>query len=228
MLDVLCFPVIEWDFRFQRPQQLLTQFARDGHRVFYLRIRFTGLEQDCVEVREIAEGIYELGLPGELSTVIYEDRLIEPTLGKALAALKEFALREGLNEATCLVHHPFWEPLVAALKERYGWRIVYDCMDDHSGFKTNSPAVADSETTLVAKSDLAVATSRKLYQRLRQAHPKCILVPNGADYAHFSDLPQRHTSPLANLPRPVIGYYGAIAEWFDTEAVRLAALRQSV
>src|SRR6185369_8130000 len=26
-LDVVCFPIIDWDFRFQRPQQLMLQFA---------------------------------------------------------------------------------------------------------------------------------------------------------------------------------------------------------
>ncbi len=44
--------------------------------------------------------------------------------------------------------------------------------------------------------------------------------------ARFSHLPPRETSPLARLPRPVVGYYGAIAEWFDAEAVALAAARR--
>src|SRR5262249_35724869 len=34
--DVICFSIIDWSFRFQRPQQLMTQFAAHGHRVFYL------------------------------------------------------------------------------------------------------------------------------------------------------------------------------------------------
>src|SRR6266480_5111911 len=38
--DVICFPIIDWDFRFQRPQQLLSPFAADGHRVFYLNQKF--------------------------------------------------------------------------------------------------------------------------------------------------------------------------------------------
>jgi hypothetical protein len=35
--DVVCFSVIDWQFRFQRPQQLMTQFTRRGHRVFYIK-----------------------------------------------------------------------------------------------------------------------------------------------------------------------------------------------
>ena len=34
-VDVICFPIIDWSFRFQRPQQVATQFARTGHRVFH-------------------------------------------------------------------------------------------------------------------------------------------------------------------------------------------------
>jgi hypothetical protein len=32
--DILCFAIIDWSFRWQRPQQLVSQFARAGHRVF--------------------------------------------------------------------------------------------------------------------------------------------------------------------------------------------------
>src|SRR5262245_59280592 len=37
-LDVICFSIIDWSFRFQRPQQIMTQFAAAGHRVFYINI----------------------------------------------------------------------------------------------------------------------------------------------------------------------------------------------
>ena len=38
--DVICLPVISWDSRFQRPQQLMQQFALRGHRVFYASLGF--------------------------------------------------------------------------------------------------------------------------------------------------------------------------------------------
>ena len=36
--DIICFSIIDWSFRFQRPQQLMLQFAAHGHRVFYLNV----------------------------------------------------------------------------------------------------------------------------------------------------------------------------------------------
>src|SRR5262249_46140703 len=34
--DVVCFSIIDWEFRYQRPQQVMSQFAAHGHRVFYI------------------------------------------------------------------------------------------------------------------------------------------------------------------------------------------------
>jgi hypothetical protein len=38
--DLICFPIINWDFRFQRPQQLMSRLAAVGHRVFYINQHF--------------------------------------------------------------------------------------------------------------------------------------------------------------------------------------------
>ena len=32
--DVICFSIVDWNFRYQRPQQIISQFAAHGHRVF--------------------------------------------------------------------------------------------------------------------------------------------------------------------------------------------------
>jgi GT2 family glycosyltransferase/SAM-dependent methyltransferase/glycosyltransferase involved in cell wall biosynthesis len=222
-LDVICFSIIDWNFRFQRPQQLLTQFARDGHRVFYLSICFAGLDRSAVEVRSLSERIYELVLPGDANISIYRDDLTQPTLGKMLAALREFFRQHSVNEALCLVQHPFWTPLVHELKAQLGCKVVYDCMDEHSGFQLTHKEIAAREEELGKMSDLVVVSSQYLNRRWSQAHANCILIPNAGDYTHFSQLPSCASSPIANLPRPVIGYYGAIAEWFDANALHQAA-----
>ena len=36
--DVICFSIVDWNFRYQRPQQIISQFAAHGHRVFYIRL----------------------------------------------------------------------------------------------------------------------------------------------------------------------------------------------
>jgi len=219
--DVICFPVIDWNFRFQRPQQLSTQFARAGHRVFYLRTTF----HDCGPeplTRNIADNIYEIEMPGPTSLNLYQDEMDGEILDELRPALDEFRLRAGISEALCLVDLPFWAPLAVAAQEKWGWRILYDCMDEHSAFSSNNPAMIRWEEELIAKSDLVLATSKLLYQKITLHNENALLVPNGADFDHFSHVPLMH--PLRELTRPIIGYFGAIAEWFDVEMVRSAAM----
>jgi GT2 family glycosyltransferase len=96
-------------------------------------------------------------------------------------------------------------------------------MDEHSGFSTNNPLVAESlEKELIDKSDLVIVTARQLYEKLKATHP--LLIPNGTDYAHFSHLPA--PGKVGHLARPIIGYYGAISDWFDVAGVAYAAAQK--
>src|SRR5215208_5435338 len=65
--DVVCFSIIDWEFRYQRPQQIMSQFAAHGHRVFYISpTKFSPAKSSPrVTVREIKQNVYEviLALP---------------------------------------------------------------------------------------------------------------------------------------------------------------------
>jgi GT2 family glycosyltransferase/glycosyltransferase involved in cell wall biosynthesis len=189
-----------------------------------LKTGFLGLDRDF-EVARIADRVFEVALPGEHDFNVYSGTLEGETLEQAFAALEDLADGAGIRDGVILVQYPSWEPLAWRLRERFGWPVVYDCLDEHTGFGTHGPSTADEEARLLAESDLVVATSRTLFDRVRKERADVLRLPNAADVEHFSALPARETSPLAALARPVIGYYGAIASWFDTEAVRLAAER---
>jgi len=232
--DLIAFPIIDWTFRFQRPQQLLSRFAADGHRVFYLRTAFLGLDRDprvapfSTGDRKgsgLARNVYDVALPGEADLDLYSGRLEGETLRQAEDALLRIAADEGIDDAVLFVQYPFWEPLARRLRERRGWRLVYDCLDEHSGFGTHGESTEEDERRLIQESDLVLATSGPLLERLRTTRPDAVRLPNAADAEKFAALPPRATSPLAALPRPVIGYYGAISSWFDAEAVAIAAAR---
>jgi GT2 family glycosyltransferase/glycosyltransferase involved in cell wall biosynthesis len=222
---VLCLPIIEWGFRFQRPQQLLSRFAEDGHRVFYARTGFLGLDREP-EVRELRPRVFEVALPGEHDFEIYSRTLAGETLSQAVEAIAELGRRHRWTADTIIfVEYPSWEPLARELRERFGWRLVYDCMDEHTGFGTHGVDTAADERRLISESDLVAATSRPLLEKVRRIRPDVLALPNGGDAARFEALPARSASPLSRLPRPVIGYYGAIAAWFDVASVAEASRR---
>jgi GT2 family glycosyltransferase/glycosyltransferase involved in cell wall biosynthesis len=219
--DVIIFPIIDWDFRFQRPQQLAVQWAKAGHRVFYLHTTFHSEEQPVV--REIQERVYEVQLPGPVYINIYTDSIDESLAENICHAFISLRRKFGIVEAVCILDLPFWKSVAFNLRERFGWKVVYDCMDYHAGFSTNKDQMLKEERSLSLGSDLIMASSRLILAEQSQLNQNCVLIPNAADFEHFhsagEDLPQE----IKNLKRPIIGYYGAISDWFDTEMVRTLA-----
>lgn len=75
-----------------------------------------------------------------------------------------------------------------------------------------------SEKQVVAQCDVVICTSKQLYTDKIKDNPHTFFVPNAADSKHSSkaldvNLPV-HTS-LNNIPKPVIGYLGAIERRMD-------------
>lgn len=184
--DVVCLAIHDWDFRFQRAQQLMSRFAAAGHRVFFVRPQFG--TAPWVAARK-AENVYEITIRG--------DKLELPT-----------------DDAVIIVQQPSWWPLI----RNASWPLIYDCMDLHSGFTTSN---AKHEDELLGKADLVVVSSSVLEQHARRKSDRVLVVRNACDYEHFA-----RTKPASNA-RPVIGYYGAIAEWFDFELVEALARKRT-
>jgi hypothetical protein len=56
-------------------------------------------------------------------------------------------------------------------------------------------------------------------------NPRTVLVRHGVDHRHFARAlePLPLPPPLAALPRPVIGFFGLVADWIDLPLVRAVA-----
>jgi hypothetical protein len=207
---VICLPTIEWSYRFQRPQQLMRQFARAGHPVFYGANHFHGGVEP--HFRAIEPNLQEIFLPGDPAANVYQTLPADADTSRMAQAFESMARLCELSQAVIVAQLPYWTALAEALRERFHWPIVYDCMDEHSGFLHNTPVVLAAENRLIATSDLVIASSERLFASVRGRAHDAVLLRNACEYEHF------HSATLAPNPRapnPVIGYYGAIAEWFD-------------
>jgi GT2 family glycosyltransferase/glycosyltransferase involved in cell wall biosynthesis len=218
--DVLVLPIIDWGFRFQRPQQLARELARRGHRVFYMSAAMIAGRRALVT--RVAPGIAVTSLAGDPSFDLYRDRLAERVVRRALASLSRLRRDFRLDSVVCVVQFPSWRPLAEAARREWGWRIVYDCMDHHVGFQVEGGMVAAEEEALVGASDLVTVTSAALATRWAPSARRLIVLPNAADFPHFHE-PAPVPPELRDVKRPIVGYYGAIAEWFDVELVAGAA-----
>ncbi len=216
---ILCLPILEWTFRFQRPQQLARRFARDGHEVLFAKHSFG----DALSARPIEPGIEEIELPGTAGANPYRDRMSEADAERMAAAVLSHLARRSLGRFVCVVQLPFWAPLAFVLRARTGCDLVYDCMDLHAGFSSNTAEALDDEARLLRESDLVVCSSHTLVEHAASQAQRTALVRNGVDYEHFARVPDRLQPDPAAI---TVGYYGAIADWFDGALVAgIARLR---
>ena len=121
------------------------------------------------------------------------------------------------RSVTYLVQFPGWGRLADLCRSRVPGRLIFDCMDDHAGFSNNATEVVKDETRLMEKADLVVTSSAKLYEKAATFNESTILVRNGTDFDMFHTL--FPNGKLDSMKKPIIGYHGAISEWFDPQVV---------
>ena len=219
--DVLFLPVIAWSYRRQRPQQLAEALARRGRRVFYGALRGRGEPEAATGA---APGVLLLPIAGVRREDPADRRLEGRALEEALESLSAARDAYGLFETAVVVQTPFWTPLAILLAGRFGWKIVYDCLDEHEAFGANRPGLLGrAEPELVRRADLVTTTSEVLRARLARENANTLLVPNAADAALLAaaapEVPAR-PGPLT------VGYVGAVDDWFDAGLLEELARRR--
>jgi len=121
-----------------------------------------------------------------------------------------------------LVQHPYWFDAAYPMPNS---RLVYDCMDHHEGFNNTGESLLQLEKMLLSKVDLTVTTSTWLDNVVSSCTPRRALIRNAGEYEHFSKQPETiYRDPDG---RRIIGYYGAIADWFDLRLIEAIARRFS-
>jgi len=221
--DYLIFPIIDWDFRFQRPQQIATRIAGKGNRVFYFKTSFNVHRENILPrhlaVRKISGNIFEIGLTCRKNINLYKEDFDNPeVLSGILESIECVKRLFAIQHTVSLVDHPSWWPVVKHLQNN---RTVYDCMDEHSGFSNNYATTLSIEYELTQKADLVISSSTELLNKNSSLNRNTFLCRNGADFDHFSG--STDSDKLSDFPHPIIGYYGAIAEWFDIDLVEECA-----
>jgi len=218
--DCFVFAVIDWHYRFQRPQHLAAELVAAGRRVFYVSNNFIASRRSGFLVEQLDDDgrLYQVFLNLRGAPEIYfamPTEAQQAQLHEGMRSLLSWARTKG---AISLIQHPFWANLAAMIPHA---PMVYDCMDYHEGFGTFSHAMVAAERALMARSDLVVVSSALLNERAAPYARRKILIRNAADFAHFSTTPgSAFRDPKG---RRVLGYYGAIAAWFDVPLVEALA-----
>ncbi len=122
---------------------------------------------------------------------------------------------------------PAAAPVAGRIGESF---VVYHCVDDFSAFTGTPPVMTELEADLCRRADLVVASAERLAEKLRPFNEETILVRHGVDHAHFAralDPATPLAAELAGLPKPILGFFGLIADWVDVELLARVAERFS-
>jgi glycosyltransferase involved in cell wall biosynthesis len=99
--------------------------------------------------------------------------------------------------------------------------VIYQCVDEYTAFTgVPSQSLAALERQLLKRADLVIVSAELLYRSKVRDNPRTYLVRHGVDYTHFRkalDAATQVPAEVAALPRPVIGFFGLIADWVDVE-----------
>ena len=219
-IDFIIFGITSFDYRVQRPQHLAYEMAKLGHRVFYIENEFIFnilplYKGAPFKVKKILKNIYVVNLAAKKDLFIYKDIPTKRDKEILISSIKNLISNAKLINPIAKIDHPFWAEIVNEL----GMPIIYDCMDEHSGFKENSGRMKELERETLLKSCGVIVSSKLLEKKVRNNRINNILMlKNAGDFYHFNNINKRKfkvPEDISGIKKPIIGYYGAISDWLD-------------
>lgn len=213
-MDLICFSHLRWNFVYQRPQHLMSRFAKQ-RRVFFF-------EEPVYD----APSQYNEILDDPLSGICVVTPHISSDTENVPAALGHlldmFMASRKINTYITWYYTPLSFAFSAHLKPAL---LVYDCMDELSSFKFAAPELKNWEQKLFANADIVFTGGMHLYEAKKKFHSNIYGVPSGIDVKHFIQARKftKDTIDQAYIPHPRIGFYGVIDERFNVELLRSVA-----
>src|SRR5215203_2327789 len=212
---LVCFSHLRWGFVWQRPQHLLTRFARDFDVYFIEEPEF---EKTLVAAELRVESRDQVVV---LTPVFPESAAFVYGFGDAnnraiSRLLAPFFQKQGVRgrgASNTLVWYYTPMALGAAPPSLESARVVYDVMDELANFRGAPAAIRERERSLLAMADLVFTGGPSLYASRKGRHPRVSCFPSGVDAEHFARADR--SAHLDHLPRPIIGFYGVIDERID-------------
>ena len=97
---------------------------------------------------------------------------------------------------------------------------VYYCVDEFTQMPgLNHRFVAQKEEELMERVDLVCATADELCRNKTRRGVEPLLLPHGVDFDLFASAQADPVTHFPGIPRPIIGFFGAISPWLDFDLI---------
>jgi len=236
--DIICF-AHDWDSDPTSKTHIMRILAAKN-RVLW--VNSVGMRRPGASGRDLRRMLVKLkrGLQGSLRVhdhLHVFNPLVLPFPGvRGIERVNSWLLSATLRRSTRRLgfHRPIlWTfmPNVGGLVGRLGeGTVIYHCVDEYSAFAgVAAESLNALERDLVRKADLVFTSSEQLCRERQLQNPRTFFVSHGVDVQHFAKAldPSTPIPPdLRGLARPIVGFFGLIAEWLDLRMIRDVAERR--
>jgi hypothetical protein len=239
--SIICFGGEDWWYHHPHSKNhLMRRFARAGNKVIFVNSISMGLpslaNKDLLPkigrklksygklARDTPEGITVVSP----ATVPFHGNAAARTLNQKLltAQIGRLAGRKGMTSPILWIAIPTAAVMIGKMDESL---VVYHVSDKYDA-NTEDHAVDPAEIRklheyAIEHADIVFYSGRKLLDEATAGRDKSFLLEQAVDFDHWSQVPSLEPAPeIAAIPRPRLGYFGAIEPWLiDRELIRRAA-----
>ena len=199
---------------FQRPQHISLGLSKQKCLVFYEVTHFTDKIKDLEEINN------------NLILINLENKSIQKIL---------FSKLKNINKPKYIqIYSTDWNMKLEELKEyiKNGYKIIYEYIDEInpilSGTKDIPINIKEKYEYMLSDKEniFVVVTADKLREDIEKKRgiEKLVFACNGVDYEHYQNIDNAFKfdetfEQILKQDKPIIGYYGAFASWFDYDMV---------
>lgn len=216
-IDLVCFSHLRWGFVYQRPQHLLSRFAKHT-RVFFFEEPIMHDGPDKLMVSNESKNLYvvvpHLQHDREECHISRQKQLVD----HLLTSMK-------VNQYFSWYYTPMALPFTEHLSPEF---VVFDCMDELSAFRFAPVELKTREKQLLEKADVVFTGGHSIYEAKKDQHQNIHPFPSSIDKPHFGLAREIKKDPAdqANIPHPRFGFAGVIDERLDIDLVAQVAAQQ--
>ncbi len=215
--DLICLSHLRWNFVFQRPQHLMSRFAK-VRRVFFVEEPVIEEIEPVLRVAVCPQTNVHVVTP-HLPGSVNRPRVLNELLN-------QFVTDNGMDKPILWYYTPMAMEFFPRTIPTSA--VVYDCMDELSMFRGAPQQLEILEKYLMRTADLVFTGGVSLFESKRRLHTQVYPFPSGVDVHHFAQARNYKGQAVEhqNMPRPRLGYAGVIDERIDLELLNeMARLR---
>ena len=241
--SIICFGGEDWWYHHPHSKNhLMRRFARAGNKVIFVNSISMGLApmksgELVPRIRRKLKSYAKLAHTTEEGITVVSPAVV-PFFGSAAVAatnrrlltaqISSLAKRRGMSHPILWIAIPTAVEVVGRLNESLVIYHVSDKYDANTMDHATDPAlIRRLHERAIKAADLIFYSSRKLLDEATTEREKSHLLEQAVDFAHWAQIENgtlRVAEAVAQIPRPRVGYFGAIEPWLiDQELIKQAA-----